>query len=132
MIAHAALEKQAEGVVVLDLRGLCSVTDFFIICTADNVRQLDAIREHVEATVDSEGHSVGHVEGPSSLSPTTGRFERERLWLLMDCGEVVVHLMDAHTRSYYRLEELWADAPRLPLLTGTAGSDPTGVGSHRV
>jgi ribosome-associated protein len=113
VIAHAALEKQAEGVVVLDLRGLCSVTDFFIICTANSVRQLDAIREHVEATLGSEGHSVRHVEGPSPSSPATARSESERLWVLMDCGEVVVHLMDAHTRSFYRLEELWADAPRV-------------------
>lgn len=114
--ARAALEKQAEGVVVMDLRSLSSVTDFFVICTAGSTRQLDAIKDHVEAKLAEAGSSVWHIEGTPSASAAARTVNHEPpQWVLMDCGEIVVHLLDQHTRSFYRLEDLWADAPRVPV-----------------
>lgn len=112
--ARAALEKHAEGVVVMDVRSLSSVTDFFVICTADSHRQFDAIKDHVEAKLAEAGGTVWHVEGATSPRTPARAAGHEPQWLLMDCGEIVVHLLDQETRSFYRLEELWADAPRLP------------------
>ena len=107
LAARAALEKQAEEVVVLDLRSLSTVTDFFVIGTAGSSRQLDALREHIEAAVARRGRRVGHVEG-------AGTMPEALQWLLMDFGDFVVHLFDPRARSFYRLEDLWADAPRVP------------------
>jgi ribosome-associated protein len=108
----------------MDVRVLSSVTDFFVICTADSHRQFDAIKDHVEAKLAEAGGSVWHVEGAASpllrvakqrVGDTSPRTGHEPQWLLMDCGDIVVHLLDQETRSFYRLEELWADAPRLPV-----------------
>jgi len=113
--ARAALEKQAEGVVVMDLRSLSTVTDFFVIGTAGSTRQLAAIKDHIEAALAQRGLSVRHTEGAVSATGPVGGFGHEPHWVLMDCQDVVVHLLDERARSLYRLEELWADAPRVPL-----------------
>ena len=119
LAARAALDKQAEGVVVIDLRSLSTVTDFFVICTAGSARQITALRDHIETVLDQQGCPVWHTEGEaSSRGPM-----HESQWVLMDCGEIVVHLQDQQARSFYLLEQLWADAPRVPL------DDPTPV-SH--
>lgn len=100
----------------MDVRALSSVTEFFVICTADNVRQLGAMADYVQATLAQAGCSVGHIEGASSApSIGTGTAAIEPQWVLMDCGDVVVHLFDQPTRAFYQLEALWADAPRLAL-----------------
>lgn len=110
--ARATLEKQAEDVVVLDLRPLSAVTDFFVICTTGSARQADAVREHLEATLSQHGASVGHTEGrPGPVGPGNSGLQ----WVLLDCGDVVVHLLDQRSRDFYRLERLWGDAPQLPL-----------------
>ena len=110
--ARAALDKQAEQVMVLDLRGLSTVTDFFVIGTADNPRQLGALQDHVEAALAPLGVSVWHTEGLAALA-ARGEASEEPQWVLMDCGDVVVHLLDRRARAFYRLEDLWADAPRV-------------------
>ena len=110
--AQAALEKHAEGVVVLDLRALSSVTDFFVICTAGSAPQVTAIRDHVEHLLAQRGASVFHVEGVGGAPRAA---VSELRWTLMDCGDVVVHVMDERARDLYRLEDLWADAPRVPV-----------------
>jgi ribosome-associated protein len=115
LAARAALEKHAEGVVVMDVRTLSSVTDFFVICTADSPRQLNAIKDHVEAKLAEAGSAVWHVEGATSPRTPARTAAHEPQWMLMDCGEIVVHLLDQRTRSFYRLEDLWADAPRVPI-----------------
>ena len=112
--ARAALDKQAEDVVILDLRPVSTIADFFLICTADNARQLDALKDHIEATLLKLGRRVQHTEG--SRSPTApGPAAPESRWVLIDCGDVVVHLFDRPARQFYRLEDLWADAPRVPI-----------------
>ena len=100
--ARAALEKHADDVQVIDVRGLSNVTDFFVICTAGSTRQVDALKAHIEAGLASQGCSVWHSEG---VPP----------WVLVDCGPIVVHIFDQPARAFYRLEDLWADAPRIAL-----------------
>ena len=114
LAARAALEKHAEDILVMDLRALSTVTDFFVICTARSAPQLTAIRDHIEATLSRQGGSVWHTEG-SPIPPGSASSFDEVQWVLMDCGEVVVHLLDPRARAFYRLEDLWADAPRIPL-----------------
>lgn len=111
--ARAALEKHAEAVTIIDLRSLSTVTDFFVICTAESGRQIDALRRHVEAALAQQGLTLWHAEG--TVSPRAGREEPPLQWVLLDCGDVVVHLFDERARAFYRLEDLWADAPRVPL-----------------
>ena len=113
--ARAALEKHAEDVQVIDVRGLSSVTDFFVICTAASSRQVDALKEHIEAALAARGCSVWHTEGTMVSARSAPSGVGALQWILMDCGPVVVHLFDQPTRDFYRLEDLWADAPRIAL-----------------
>ena len=112
MAARAALEKHAEDLVVLDLRSLSSVADFFVVCTAGSTRQIDALKDHLEGVLSRYECPVWHTEGAAS---GTGAFNEGPQWVLMDFGEIVVHLLDQQTRKFYRLEDLWGDAPRVPL-----------------
>ena len=98
--------------IVLDLRALSSVTDFFVLCTANSPPHLAALRDHLEDVLASWGEPVGHVEGAWAAPPDPSA---DPQWVLLDCGDVVVHLLDQHGRAFYRLEDLWADAPRVPL-----------------
>jgi len=100
-IAKAGLDKKAEDVTVLDVRGLTSYADYFVVMTADSDRQASAIADHVEDTMKKLGVSKVSVEGYE-----TGR------WILVDYGDVVAHVMNEESRGFYDLEGLWADAPR--------------------
>lgn len=115
LAARAALAKQAEDVVVMDLRTLSPVTDFFILCTAGSARQLDALKDHIEDELARQGCALRHIEGAATAGGPPRASERDLRWVLMDGGDIVVHLLDQPTRAFYRLEDLWADAPRLPL-----------------
>jgi len=119
--ARAALEKHAEAVTVLDLRALSTVTDYFVICTAGSSPQLSAIKDHIDDQLRGKGSGVGHEEGV----PAQGGGP---LWVLLDCGDVVVHLLNETARAFYRLEQLWADAPHLTLdaLAARAPTAPAG------
>ena len=111
-VAQALLEKHAEDVVILDVRGLSSVTDFFVLCTAGSRPHLEALREHVQASLVQVGEAVWHVEG---IAPAPRDAVQGLRWVLLDCGDLVVHLLDQPARVFYRLEDLWADASRVPL-----------------
>jgi ribosome-associated protein len=100
-IAKAALDKKGEDVLVLDVRGLTSYADYFVVVTADSDRQASAIADHVEQTMKQQGVTKVGVEGYES-----GR------WILVDYGDVVAHVMNRESRGFYDLEGLWADAPR--------------------
>ena len=102
-IADAADMKKAEHVRVLDVRGLSMVTDFLVIASGSSAPHLRAIRNEV-----SERIREDRKEKPYS---TQG--ESESQWLLLDYGDVVVHLFQEEKRELYALEELWSDAPRL-------------------
>jgi ribosome-associated protein len=100
-VAQAGLDKKAEDVTVLDVRGLAGYADYFVVMTADSDRQSGAIADHVEETMKKMGVSKVSVEGYES-----GR------WILLDYGDVLAHVMSRESRGFYDLEGLWADAPR--------------------
>ena len=101
----AALDKKAEDVVVLDLRNISDVTDFFVICHATSDRQALTIADHVEERLARDlGVKPKSIEG-----------RRRGEWILMDYIDFVVHVFTRDKRSFYGLEKLWADAPRLDI-----------------
>ncbi len=102
--ARAAIEKKAENVKILELTELSGFTDYFVICSGMSDRQVQAISNSIETEMDKEGHEMISLEGQSD-----GR------WVLMDFGDVVVHIFLDALREYYDLENLWADAPRLKI-----------------
>ncbi|MCB0833804.1 MAG: ribosome silencing factor [Bacteroidetes bacterium] len=92
-------EKKAEDVVVADLEGLTSVTDYFVICTATSDMHAKAIADHVEDQLHLEGARVHHKEGYQSLK-----------WVLLDYVDVIAHVFQRDARVFYDLENLWGDA----------------------
>ena len=100
-IAHYASERKAQDVVQLDLRGIVSYTDYFVICTGRSDRQTKAIHDSIYMGMKSEqGLLPARVEGLAHSH-----------WILMDYLDVVVHVFTPETRAYYRLEQLWGEAP---------------------
>jgi ribosome-associated protein len=97
----AALDKQADGVTLLDLDRLGAFTGYFLVCSGASARQVDAIADEVEARLDARGRHPLHREG------------RDRSeWVLLDYGDFVVHIFSETARHYYDLERLWRHAPR--------------------
>jgi len=101
-IIRAIQEKKAENLVSLDLRKIPeAVADFFIICEATNQPQIRAISDSIEAEVKAHcDETPYHNEGKHNLQ-----------WVLIDYVNIVVHVMLSETRKFYRLEEMWSDAP---------------------
>jgi ribosome-associated protein len=95
-IANALEDKKGEDIMLLDLKGIVSFTDYFIICTATSNRMLNALADGVVEKTLAEHKKKGHIEG----TPDSG-------WMIVDYGDIVVHLFDPDLRRYYRLEELW-------------------------
>ena len=109
---QAALEKKAEELTVLDLRGLSDVTDHFVICHGNSDRQVLAIADSIEERLQrSLGLRPANVEG-----------RRTAEWILMDYIDFVVHVFQAERREFYRLDRLWGDAPQLDLSTVGEGA----------
>jgi len=104
-IAALAQEKLAADVVILDMRPVCSYTDFFVVCTGGNPRQTKAIYDEVRERLKKE----------DGLLPRTVAGEREARWILADYLDVVLHVFTPEAREYYRLEELWGDVPSVEL-----------------
>jgi ribosome-associated protein len=100
--AESAADALASDIQVLDLTALTPFFDLFVICTADNTRQLRAVVTHVTEALDDVGISVRGIEG-----------EAESGWVILDYGSVVVHLFTPELRAYYRLEDHWAAAQRV-------------------
>jgi ribosome-associated protein len=104
-IAALAQEKLATDVVILDMRPVCSYTDFFVVCTGQNTRQTKAIYDEVRESLKREDRLV-----PRSVAG-----EREARWIVSDYLDVVLHVFTPEAREYYRLEELWGDVPSVEL-----------------
>lgn len=102
LLARAALDKKAESLVVLDMKGLSSVADYFVVCSARSPAQADTIADAVHAAVKAHGLRLRHREGTAKSG-----------WLLLDCGDVVVHVFLEEPRAFYALERLWGDAPMI-------------------
>lgn len=101
-VAEVASDRLASDITVLDISELSTIADVFVVCSADNVRQLNAIREEVTTQLREHQVSPRRVEGVAEAG-----------WILMDYGDVIVHLFTNEQRSFYRLEELWSEAPTL-------------------
>lgn len=100
-IAEHASDRKALEIVELDLRGIVSYTDYFVICTGRSERQTRAIHEGIQLGMKAEhGRLPSRVEGVTQGD-----------WILMDYDDVVVHIFTPETREYYRLEQLWGEAP---------------------
>jgi ribosome-associated protein len=99
---EATRDKKALEIVVLDLRGLASFTDYFLICAGGSRRQIETIADEVEEKLRKEKRKPTHVEG----------YPRGD-WILMDYVDFVVHIFTPASRAYYDLERLWGDAKRL-------------------
>jgi len=103
----AAGEKKANDIVVLDLREIASFTDYFVITSGSNVRQVQAIADGVLETLKKIGTAVARVEGYKTAE-----------WILLDYGDFVVHVFDDQARRFYDLERLWRESKRLELPAG--------------
>jgi ribosome-associated protein len=99
-IASVASDRKAIDIRVLDVRGMVGYTDFFVICSGNTERQTKAIHDAVHEDLKSEGVSPRRVEGA-----------REARWVLMDYLDAVVHIFTPDAREFYRLEQLWGEAP---------------------
>lgn len=103
--AKTAEENRGEDVVVLDMRELTPVFDYFVVATGNSRRQLHAISEEIDHRLeDGLGDKRMGIEGYA-----------ESRWILLDYGNVVIHLFDEETRGFYALEDLWSGATRVPL-----------------
>ena len=96
-ILDLAFEKKAVELVAMDVRGLSSFTDFFIICSGDSEPQVKAITDNMRRGTPQKPH---HLEGYENLN-----------WVLLDYFDIVVHVFGKDERDYYNIEKLWADAP---------------------
>ncbi|MFQ5956891.1 MAG: ribosome silencing factor [Candidatus Brocadiales bacterium] len=103
LCAQIADEKKAEDIVILDLHELTFFTDYFVICSGLNKRQLQAIVDEINKQIEALNIKGLGVEGYSDAR-----------WILLDCCEVIIHLFDKESRAFYDLELLWGDAPRVP------------------
>lgn len=100
-MAHAALDKKAENVIVLDVRGLASYADYIVVASGESQPQVRAMAEGIEMKLKENGNRPLSREGEDAGS-----------WVLLDYGDVVAHLFDTDARSFYDLEGMYADAPR--------------------
>ena len=107
---RAAEDKKADGLVVLDLRKAAGFTDFFVICSGGNPRQIRAIADGVTEALAADGVKPAHVEG----------YDRSE-WILLDYFDFIVHIFSPHTRLFYGLERLWGNAERVDI-PATSGS----------
>jgi ribosome-associated protein len=103
--ARVAAENRGRDIVILDLRELTSMFDFFVLVSGASRRQLHAVSEEIDRVMEEElGDRRMGIEG----------YEESR-WILLDYGDVVIHMFEPETRAYYALEELWGQAKRVPL-----------------
>lgn len=109
---NAASEKKAVDPVVLDLREIASFTDYFVITSGTNARQVQAIADEVVEQLKKKGTRAARMEGYNTAE-----------WVLVDYGDFVVHVFDNKARQFYDLERLWRDAVRVPLPEDIAGSN---------
>jgi ribosome-associated protein len=119
---HAADEKKAHDLVVLDLREVASFTDYFVIASGTNVRQVQAVADEVQEQLRGRlGVKPARVEGYNSAE-----------WVLLDYGDFIFHVFEEKSRRFYDLERLWRDAARVPLPSDPAeGGGGSGGGSSR-
>jgi ribosome-associated protein len=102
LCARVAADNKARDVIVLDMRGVTPLYDFFILATGTSRRQIHNLAEEIDAAMAAEGEQRIGIEGYQAAK-----------WVVQDYGDIVVHVFDSETRGYYSLEDLWADAKPL-------------------
>jgi len=100
-ISRLVLDKKAEDVIIMDMKKVSAYCDFFVIAGGQSSRKVKAIGDGVIEGLQKKGMRVYHVEG-----------EKDAMWMLLDCDDIVVHIFHNETRSFYNLERLWHDAPK--------------------
>ena len=101
-VAEVASDTLATNITVLDISQISSFADVFVVCSADNVRQLNALREAIVTKLNEQGVRTRRAEGIAE----TG-------WILLDYGDVIVHLFTEEQRTFYRLEDVWSEAQKV-------------------
>ncbi|OHX53546.1 ribosome silencing factor [Planococcus salinarum] len=104
MAYQAAEDKKAEDIVVLNMEGISLLADYFVICSGNSDRQVQAIAREIIEKSNEAGNEVKSIEG----------FDSAR-WILVDLGDVVAHIFHKDERSYYNLERLWREAPEMEI-----------------
>jgi ribosome-associated protein len=102
LCARVAAENKARDIVVLDMRGVTPLYDYFVLVTGNSRRQIHTLAEEIDAALHADGETRLGIEG----------YEASR-WVVQDYGDLVVHVFDPDTRAYYGLEDLWADSVRV-------------------
>ena len=102
--AKAALDKKAKDTVVLELKDLTVIADYFVVCSGESTTQVKAIVDNIEKMLKERGTRLLGTEGMSFAH-----------WVLMDYGDFIVHVFEEGTRTFYDLEKFWLDAPRVSL-----------------
>jgi ribosome-associated protein len=103
-LARIALDKKAKDLLILDLKGLTILADYFVICSGESTTHVKAIAEAVEERSEKAGIKPLGIEGLNHSH-----------WVLMDYGDVIVHIFEEGTRGFYELEKLWMDALSITL-----------------
>lgn len=103
-VSVAADDKRAKTIIALDMQGISLIADYFMICHGSSEKQVQAIARGVKEAAEEQGIEIKRLEG----------FDKAR-WILVDLGDVVVHVFHKEERDYYNLEKLWGDAPRVNL-----------------
>jgi ribosome-associated protein len=99
-VVKAADDKRAEDIMVLNMKGISLIADYFVICHGNSDKQVQAIAREIKDKAGELGYDVKRIEG----------FD-EAKWVLLDLGDIVAHVFHRDERSYYNLERLWGDAP---------------------
>lgn len=110
--ARYADEKQAEDIRILDLRGISTITDYFVICTGGSMPHLKAIRKEIREKLKEE-HGLAAMSSDGNA---------ETQWIVLDYSDVLVHIFHKSRRDHYALEELWGDAPVIEFVGEAAPS----------
>jgi ribosome-associated protein len=113
---EAAQSKKATAVTVLSLAGLGAFSEYFVICSAESVRQIEAIGDEVEQNLRAEGLRLPHREGRAGTE-----------WLLLDYGAFVVHIFSEKARAFYDIERLWRTAQRFDIPEPSRSAAPGGA-----
>jgi ribosome-associated protein len=100
-----ASDKKASDIILLDIRDVTTFADYFVICSGNNRRQIQAISDAIDDQLKEQGARVLHIEGTADAG-----------WILLDFGDVIVHIFGPKEREYYRLESLWSEAKRVVYL----------------
>ncbi|MCS7216002.1 MAG: ribosome silencing factor [Thermodesulfovibrio sp.] len=101
-VAEFLSNKKAQDIKILELKDLTIITDYFVICSGESTTHVKALTEYLQDSMKQQGYKLYGIEGFSNAN-----------WVLLDYGDVIVHIFLEDTRRYYDLERLWLDAPRI-------------------